>query len=357
MAELTVNNTNFRKRYDFDGTALPTDWTIAQLGTNQSVNVANSIMSIVAGTDASQKTIVRCTQPIRPRFYVRFIVSLSQRIANQNTYLEITNAAGDTYARYDLNGTSATSGQGVTANKGTANSPVSATIPTTASYASLTIYADTTDVVFSSSASNGNAAQSGIIAFDRLVFDPNEDYYVQVRVTNGATPPASSTTVNVDAVVIQDMTSVRVDVVRGDGVAAVNNAIPVNVQSAPTTTVQPTISTSFGFGTLHHAISAATTNATSVKTSVGVIGSIELTNNTASWRYFKLYNKASAPTVGTDTPVKTVGVPPNTTLSLNFGHAGLRLTTGIAYALTTGIAVADTAAVGLNEMAVNISYT
>lgn len=123
-------------------------------------------------------------------------------------------------------------------------------------------------------------------------------------------------------------------------------------------------STSQGASTLHHAISAATTNATSVKASAGVINDITLSNSGATAAYFKLYNKASAPTVGTDTPVKTVLIPAGGTVSfgcgpfgIRCGPFGIRCATGIAYALTTGIAVADTGAVALSQIAVGISYT
>jgi len=46
--------------------------------------------------------------------------------------------------------------------------------------------------------------------------------------------------------------------------------------------------------------SAATTNATNVKTTYGNLYSLQLQNTSASARYLKLYNKATAPTVGTD---------------------------------------------------------
>lgn len=116
-------------------------------------------------------------------------------------------------------------------------------------------------------------------------------------------------------------------------------------------------STAQGASTFHHLISAASTNATSVKNAAGVINDIVISNTTAMVKYFKLYNKASAPTVGTDTPIRTVSIPANTTVAMGCGPFGLRLATGIAYALTAGPTVADTAAVGLNDLTVGISYT
>ena len=111
-----------------------------------------------------------------------------------------------------------------------------------------------------------------------------------------------------------------------------------------------------GAGTTHHLISAASTNATSVKASAGTVNHIVVNNINAAVRYLKVYNKASAPTVGTDTPVLTLAIPAGSVQSIDLGSRGLRLGTGVAYALTTGIAVADTGAVAASEHAVHISY-
>lgn len=112
-----------------------------------------------------------------------------------------------------------------------------------------------------------------------------------------------------------------------------------------------------GHATSHHLISAASTNATSVKGSNGTIGSLVATNLNVLPRYIKLYSKASAPTVGTDTPVATLLIPPGGSLVLDCGGFGIRLSTGIAYALTTGITVADTGAVSASEHSVFVQYT
>lgn len=102
-------------------------------------------------------------------------------------------------------------------------------------------------------------------------------------------------------------------------------------------------------------ISAASTNATSVKASAGQVFGWYLYNANAAVRYLKLYNKASAPTVGTDTPVMTIPIPPGAGANVEFGH-GIAFGTGIAFALTTGVADADTGAVAANEIVVNLLY-
>lgn len=59
-------------------------------------------------------------------------------------------------------------------------------------------------------------------------------------------------------------------------------------------------------------MSAATNNSTLVKAGRVIVGSLSATNSTATVYYLKLYDKATAPTCGTDTPVMTIAVPPNT---------------------------------------------
>ena len=122
--------------------------------------------------------------------------------------------------------------------------------------------------------------------------------------------------------------------------------------------VTPTPHTAGGL-TISRVISAASTNATSAKASVGQVFTIIAMNTNAAVRYLKLYNKASAPTVGTDTPVMTIPIPGNTAgagFVLDTGGMGIAFATGIALALTTGIADSDTGAVAANEIVVNILY-
>lgn len=103
-------------------------------------------------------------------------------------------------------------------------------------------------------------------------------------------------------------------------------------------------------------ISAATTNATSVTAVASTLGYITASNVNASPRYLKLYNKASSPTVGTDTPVHTFLIPGNTAgagTNIPLPPQGIAFSNGIALALTTGVADNDTAAVAANEIVVN----
>lgn len=128
-----------------------------------------------------------------------------------------------------------------------------------------------------------------------------------------------------------------------------------NVKNSGTFLVQPTYTPS----TPYKLVSAASTNATSLKGSAGVIYGIQISNINASPRYLKLYNKASAPTVGTDTPVKTLIIPGNATgagSNVPISIRGINFSTGIAFALTVEATDAGTTGVAANEIVVNIDY-
>lgn len=103
-------------------------------------------------------------------------------------------------------------------------------------------------------------------------------------------------------------------------------------------------------------ISAATTNATSVKASAGTLYGIYAYNNGAATAYLKLYNKATAPTVGTDTAVMTFMLPAGGGSNIPIPAQGIAFGTGIAYAITGLGTTADTTAVALAQVFVNGSY-
>jgi hypothetical protein len=114
-----------------------------------------------------------------------------------------------------------------------------------------------------------------------------------------------------------------------------------------------------GGATAYKLVSAATTNATSVKASAGTLYMVTASNVNAAARYLKLYNKASAPTVGTDTPVFTFIIPGNTAgagTNIPIPNVGINFATGIAFALTTEATDAGSTGVALSEIVINLAY-
>lgn len=134
--------------------------------------------------------------------------------------------------------------------------------------------------------------------------------------------------------------------------AVIDTALPAGTNNIGLVTDVPGTSGGWAISTL---LSANTTNATSAKGSAGQVGGWYLYNANAAVRYLKLYNKATAPTVGTDVPVMTIPIPPGSAANVEFGK-GIAFATGIAFAITTGVGTADTGAVAANEIIVNLLY-
>jgi hypothetical protein len=101
--------------------------------------------------------------------------------------------------------------------------------------------------------------------------------------------------------------------------------------------------------------SAATTNATSLKASAGNIYEIRLFNVAAYDVFVKFYDKASAPTVGTDTPTWTIPLKAGTGFSDSYGN-GDSFANGIAYAITKLQADSDTTAVAAGDVTGKIAW-
>lgn len=101
--------------------------------------------------------------------------------------------------------------------------------------------------------------------------------------------------------------------------------------------------------------SAATTNATSLKASAGQIIGLDVFNVAAYMVFLKLYNKASAPTVGTDVPVWTIPIAAGGGFSLD-ESVGEYFSTGIAYAITKLQADSDTTAVAAGDVTGRVKW-
>lgn len=134
----------------------------------------------------------------------------------------------------------------------------------------------------------------------------------------------------------------------GGNQLAVNSAGGIN--TTPTAGVASGATPSF-------VVAANSNNSTSVKGSAGTVYSLQTSNINASTAYFiKLYDKATAPTCGTDTPVAGYVIPPS-----NGGNnvqiaVGKKFTLGIGYCVVAGIANNDNTSVPAATILVNVDY-
>jgi hypothetical protein len=108
--------------------------------------------------------------------------------------------------------------------------------------------------------------------------------------------------------------------------------------------------------------SAASTNGALILTGTSGLQAYYATNNGASPAFVKLYNKATAPTVGTDVPEMIIPVPAAVSgvpgvAQLPIGFAGFRFPLGLGIAITGGAADSDTTAVAAGQVKVKLSRT
>ena len=108
--------------------------------------------------------------------------------------------------------------------------------------------------------------------------------------------------------------------------------------------------------------SAATTNGALILTGTSNVSSFYATNGGATAAYIKLYNKATAPTVGTDVPEMTIPVPAAVSgvpgvATIPIGFHGFRFALGLGIAITRNAVHTDTTAIGAGEVKVKLSRT
>lgn len=105
-------------------------------------------------------------------------------------------------------------------------------------------------------------------------------------------------------------------------------------------------------------ISANGTNSTVIKASPGQILALYNSNSSGGIEYLKIYDKATAPVVGTDIPVMTLLLPssPGGAGAALDVVSGINFIHGIAIATTTGYADADTGVVAAGDIIANIIY-
>jgi hypothetical protein len=100
---------------------------------------------------------------------------------------------------------------------------------------------------------------------------------------------------------------------------------------------------------------AATTNATLLKASAGVVYGFTLSNTTAAAKYLKLFQKATAPVPGTDVPNVTYMLPPNSTTTFSTS-VGFTWATGLGYSITGAVGDLDTTATAVDDVVGHILY-
>ena len=238
------------------------------------------------------------------------------------------------------------------------NSPAAATsnavnvnAPTAGSYFETLIEFHAEDIIASTSTVDSALGKAPTVArLSSQVPNDGKAYKLIMRFKNNGTPGGTSS-FQIQRILVCSCQEQRVEVAsgRGDAIAqkgvAVNKANPAPVPSAT------------------RLLSAATTNITNVKATAGWIMGGLVFNVNAAARYLKIYDKATAPVLASDTPIFTVILPAGSgtapgviNLAELFGGEGHYFTNGIGFAITGALVDTDTTAIGANDVVLNLNW-
>lgn len=243
------------------------NWEVVQTGTNQSLAVDGTTggaryLRIVTGIDVNQETIILSRKSFKMPFKLAFCLSMSQRIANQEVFVEMVsvNAAGavETDATFPstnlnnaLNGlswkfdsTTATSAIYIVRGYGVSELPSGSTAFTVSTAATGTspnflpagiweINGDMEESVFDTRSVDSVNAIAALQKRTQYIPDSGKDYKIRVRVRNLGTAPASTTDVRLHSVRLLDTTRFTVDFARYMGRSTdASDSLPVVITGA-----------------------------------------------------------------------------------------------------------------------------
>lgn len=204
------------------------------------------------------------------------------------------------------------------------------------------VYPD--EVRFSQRDQNGIGGRSTIAIRNVRIPDPNTELRLRIRMTN-ITTQAIATMLSISSICFLDINELPVDLTN-TGSASPAESIPVTLTSYVTSLPLPS-PTSGSYAIPYSLTATASTNATLVKNSAANLGGGVVTNTSAAAVWLKIFNKNTAPVVGTDTPVLTVQIPAGGQARVTdcIPAIGMRLPSGLAFSITANPAKTDTTAI------------
>jgi hypothetical protein len=357
-----TSGTPFRDSFA-DAVVNPSLWTITQ-GAG-AISESAGTLTLGSGTTANNTTSLLSTQTFSFPAKVAIGLLLSQRIANQSFFVELVSIDAGTgepngleTAAFVFDGTTAAQAKHhVTTGALPLNQSAASTYPST----------DTTTKLFEIEASTDEVWFHGSGALDQVSArlnsyrmqlkspNPNAIYKLRLRWLNGATAPASNTNALVTFLSVIEYEELVTEILSGRGNSIAGNAVSVMVAGGTVTSSGTTSNTP-----LFPATGAPTVSATwpaaavALKTSAARLYGISAYNSTAATRYLRLFNKASAPTLGTDIPVMVVAIPAGSSKEITL-H-GVSFSLGIGIAVTTDAAQLASTLATAGDVQASINY-
>ena len=383
-------------------------WELVQTGPGMTLTAAQGgavagaspYLNIASGVTAGSTTIILSRSFFKSPVEARFQITASQRIANNSLRIGfvqvddagaivttpnflaapgLLNAANCAFA--EMSGTTATTGSVITRAGGSAPFTLAAaygtgfttvatgTGPNFISATTYNIMLERDRVSSRAFPFNSLTNLGGQFVVDQILPNPEVHYKLAIIIENGATAPATTTDWRLHLVNILDAT--RFDVSpRNPGTTDGSRSFPMwlnggtlgTLTTLSALTTITTTGTPAAPATPYFVNSAATTNGALILTGTSGLQAFFATNSGATVAYVKLYNKATAPTVGTDVPEMIIPVPaanagvPGVT-SVPTGFNAFRFALGLGIAITGGAADSDTTAVAAGQVRVKLSRT
>lgn len=248
---IPVQSVQKKWKDSFSQTTLnPEKWEVIQVGEGQNIDASlpgNTLIS--TGVTPNAETIILSRESFTVPMRGLFGFQISQKIANQDFYLEfvsvdkVTKVPDDLHkVAWKISGTDSvttTNARTVTQTGGmvlveSANLSVSVAQTTSALY-ELELFAD--EAWYHTRTMDSTAGRSYSAVRHNNIPDPNGLYKMQIRVKNGAVAPASSTNLQLNFVNVVDYAELTAEITSGRGSASAGQALSVNAAGGTISTV------------------------------------------------------------------------------------------------------------------------
>lgn len=238
---LKVKSVQKKWRDSFTGADLnPGRWT-SQIGSGATISVASGALTMASGTTADAESWVLSTETFTVPFRVSIGLTLSQRIANQNFWVEAVSVNRETGLPDGLHalallfdGATATQAKYEVQNGGLARlTSAAVTFPSSAANGVYEIEPFADEAWFHGGTLDATTGRANSYRRHQQIPDPNALYKVRLRWLNGATPPASSTNAVVQYIAVQDYAELTAEITAGRGQSVAGQSVAVGVVSMP----------------------------------------------------------------------------------------------------------------------------
>jgi len=231
----------FRDSFSDPPSALDTNKWDSSVGAGGSVSVSGGLLTIAAGTTINSETLIRTKETFTVPFRVSVNMRLSQRIADNNFFIEALSVDPSTGVpdgkhaiAWLFDATTVTQAKYQVQNGGLARlTSAAVTVTTTASPGGvyeLEPFAD--ESWFHSTALDVATGRANSYRRHQQIPDPNAVYKIQLRSQNGATAPASNTNAEFQFVSVQDYAELTAEITAGRGQSVAGQGIGVLLAGA-----------------------------------------------------------------------------------------------------------------------------